>query len=355
MAKTEQAQLDPTAERLKSDLENYLTTRLGGHTTIDQMRPLTGGACQDNYLVDVQVDGGQQGGRYALVFRSDKGGSLLGSLSRPEEYLVAEAAYEAGVKTPRPMWLEADSDYIGRPFYFMERIDGRATARYVVRDRELNAYRKQLPEDLARNLALIHSVKPADVSSDLIESLGKVPGAGGKDLALAAVALIREYLLGLGEPHPALELAANWLEGHAPATDEVVLVHGDFRTGNFMISPDGLHGIVDWEFAHWGDRHEDISWLCMRDWRFGKIQKEVGGFGDRESFYAAYEKASGAKVDPTAVRYWEIVGNVRWAVGSVQQADRHLSGKDRGIELAAIGRRTCEMEYEIMRLIENAG
>jgi len=122
-----------------------------------------------------------------------------------------------------------------------------------------------------------------------------------------------------------------------------------------MVSPDGLQGIVDWEFAHWGDRHEDISWLCMKDWRFGKLNKEVGGFTDRETFYAEYEKSSGKKVDPRRVTYWEIMGNARWGCGAAGQAERHLSGMDKGIELASIGRRTCEMEFEAMRLIENAG
>ena len=93
----------------------------------------------------------------------------------------------------------------------------------------------------------------------------------------------------------------------------------------------------------------------MRDWRFGVIKKEVGGFADRDAFYEAYERHSGVKVDVRRVLFWEVMGNVRWAVGSIQQAERHLSGKDRGIEFASIGRRTGEMEFEMMRLIEHAG
>ena len=147
----------------------------------------------------------------------------------------------------------------------------------------------------------------------------------------------------------------NWLNSHLEETDEPVLVHGDFRTGNFMATPEEVTGIVDWEFAHFGDRHEDIAWLCMRDWRFGKLNKEVGGFADREEFYAEYEKFSGIKVYPKKVRFWEVIGNLRWALGSAAQAERHISGADKGIELASIGRRTCEMELEAMRLIEYAG
>ncbi len=81
------------------------------------------------------------------------------------------------------------------------------------------------------------------------------------------------------------------------------LVHGDFRTGNFMVGPDGLVGLLDWEFARWGDPVDDIGWLCVRDWRFGKVKQPAGGFCSRERFCAAYTQASGRTVDPV-VLHW---------------------------------------------------
>ena len=349
--------MDAELTKLKTSLESYLSDRLGGAATISDMKSLSGGACQDNYLVDLNIAGGDQAGDYGLVLRTDAGASLLASLGRPEEFVVAEAAFQSGVKTPRPYWLETQTDAIGKPFYFMERIAGKATGRYIVKDRELNSVRPQFAEILARNLAALHSVTPATANEDLLRALGSIEntGAGTNQITLNAVADVRKLLASLPEAHPALELAANWLEQNAPVTDHAVLIHGDFRTGNFMVSPEGLHGIVDWEFAHWGDRHEDISWLCMRDWRFGKLNKEVGGVADRKDCYSSYTEASGGAVDPARVRCWEIMGNFRWAVGSVQQGERHLSGADKGIELAAIGRRCAEMEYEVMRLIDHAG
>ena len=347
--------MDAGLEKLKQQIDVYLTERLGGPTSVTSMKSLSGGACQDNYLVDLNVASGPEAGEYGLVLRTDAGASLLASLGRPEEFCVAQAAYDNGVKTPRPYWLEKDIKAIGKPFYFMERIQGRATGRYVVKDRELNGVRKDFARLLAENLAAIHGVTPLTASDELKTVLGEPLPAHTNQIALAAVRDVRGLLNTLPQTHPALELALNWLEHNAPATDAPVLIHGDFRTGNFMVSPEGLHGIVDWEFAHWGDRHEDISWLCMRDWRFGKQTKHVGGFADRPEFYAAYEKAAGIAVDPEKVRFWEIMGNIRWAVGSVQQTERHLSGADKGIQLAAIGRRCCEMEYEAMRLIDDAG
>jgi aminoglycoside phosphotransferase (APT) family kinase protein len=308
---------------------------------------LSGGACQDNFAIELISNSTKQ----SVVLRTDKGGSLLSSLSKRDEFKVAELVYKAGVKTPKPVYLEEKSSVIGAPFYLMEKIAGKATGRYITKDKELDSYRKtNMVSDLASNLAKLHTVNPNSVTDrDLKQKLKLVT----IDTYISqAIADLRQSLDELPEAHPAIELCLYWMETHAPNIDQIVLVHGDFRTGNFMMNSEGLQGILDFEFAHWGDRHEDIAWLCMRDWRFGRLNKEVGGFGDRKDFYREYETTSGIPVDPRKVSFWEIMGNVRWAIGSAQQAERHLSGKDKGIELASIGRRTAEMEWEAMRLIE---
>ncbi|MGQ2799168.1 phosphotransferase family protein [Leptospira santarosai] len=341
---------------LRNVLEKYLSEKLNGKTEIHSMVSLSGGACQGNFAAQVQVSEGPEKGTYDTVFRTDKGAALLASLNREDEFGVCDLAYKAGVNTPKPFWLETDRGITGSPFYFMQKISGKAVGRYVVKDPSLNKMRKQLAVDLAKNLARLHSIKPSDCKNGTLrETLWKGQDPNDRIVANGSIRFLRSELERMEEAHPAMEMILNWLEKRAKPSDDVVLIHGDFRTGNFMVTPEGLQGIVDWEFAHWGDRHEDLTWLCMRDWRFGKLNKEAGGFADRSEFYEEYEKVSGVKPDPKMITYWEVMGNLRWAIGCIGQAERHLSGKDKGIELAAIGRRACEMEYEAMRLIENAG
>ncbi|MDI7215523.1 phosphotransferase family protein [Leptospira santarosai] len=341
---------------LRNVLEKYLSEKLNGKTEIHSMVSLSGGACQENFAAQVQVLEGPEKGTYDTVFRTDKGAALLASLNREDEFGVCDLAYKAGVNTPKPFWLETDCGITGSPFYFMQKISGKAVGRYVVKDPSLNKMRKQLAVDLAKNLARLHSIKPSDCKNETLrETLWKGQDPNDRIVANGSIRFLRSELERMEEAHPAMEMILNWLEKRAKPSDDVVLIHGDFRTGNFMVTPEGLQGIVDWEFAHWGDRHEDLTWLCMRDWRFGKLNKEAGGFADRSEFYEEYEKVSGVKPDPKMITYWEVMGNLRWAIGCIGQAKRHLSGKDKGIELAAIGRRACEMEYEAMRLIENAG
>jgi hypothetical protein len=130
-------------------------------------------------------------------------------------------------------------------------------------------------------------------------------------------------------------------------------VHGDFRLGNWMVDTDGLAGVLDWELAHLGDPAEDLGWMCVRSWRFGAPQP-VAGVGTREQLLADYAAAGGGAVDVDTLRWWEAVGTLRWGVICVQQAATHLSGAVRSVELAAIGRRVCEVELDLLHLLEPA-
>ncbi|XDD46346.1 phosphotransferase family protein [Leptospira sp. WS39.C2] len=332
---------------LQEKVELHLTSVWNEPVKVTEIYHLSGGACQDNYAIELHSKSSVK----SVVLRTDKGGSLLSSLSKRDEFKVAELVYKAGVKTPTPVYLEEESSVIGAPFFLMEKIAGKATGRYITKDKELDTYRKsKMVSDLASNLAKLHTVIPESVSDEDLKQKLKLVTI--ENYISIAIEDLRKSLDELPEAHPAIELCLLWMESHAPNIDKIVLVHGDYRTGNFMMNAEGLQGILDFEFAHFGDRHEDIAWLCMRDWRFGRLAKEVGGFGDRKDFYKEYEATSGIPVDPFKVTFWEIMGNVRWAIGSAQQAERHLSGKDRGIELASIGRRTAEMEWEAIRLIE---
>ncbi len=132
-------------------------------------------------------------------------------------------------------------------------------------------------------------------------------------------------------------------------------MHGDFRVGNVMVGADGLVGVLDWEFSRIGDPIEDLAWPLVRSWRFGVDAREMGGVGDRAPYVAAYAEASGRTVDPAHVVFWEIMGNVKWAIGTIAQAHRHLSGQARSVELASLGRKTAEMELDMLDLLEAEG
>ena len=131
-----------------------------------------------------------------------------------------------------------------------------------------------------------------------------------------------------------------------------MLVHGDFRTGNYLADESGVTAILDWEGAHLGDPVEDLGWLCVKSWRFGSIDKPAGGFGSREELWAAYERAGGTKVEAARAHWWEVLGTARWGIICHQQAWRHLSGAVKSMELASIGRRAVETEVDLLQLLK---
>lgn len=324
-----------TPEDLSARLEAFLRQQ-GVAARVTAARRLTGGASRDTWSVDAMIDDRPLG----LVVRRDLGGEIQDeALSRAAEFAVLTRAYEGGVLVPRPRWLCEDKSVLGAAFLVMDRIEGESVGRRVVRD----PASKALPAQMGEQLAKIHAL-----SFNGLDFLPR-PDAG-QSPALRALDLTATQFHALGEPHPAIELGLRWLASRAPKCERLVLVHGDFRVGNLMVGPAGLAGVFDWEFAHIGDPAEDLAWPCVRSWRFGQDHLKLGGVGRVEEMLAAYGKA----VDPAAPRFWEILGNLRWAVGCVAQAHRHLSGQAPSVELASLGRRACEMELELLDLIDEA-
>ncbi len=153
--------------------------------------------------------------------------------------------------------------------------------------------------------------------------------------------------ISLGEPHPAFELAFRWLAEHRPPPAGEAIVHGDFRLGNVIVDGDGLAAVLDWELAHVGDPMEDLGWLCVKAWRFGG-RGPVAGLGEYGDLFDAYGEASARAVDPEVVRWWEVLGTLKWGIMCIMQANAHLTGASRSHELAAIGRRVCENEHDLL-------
>jgi aminoglycoside phosphotransferase (APT) family kinase protein len=313
--------------------------------TVTRAAPLAGGASMETWSIDAMVDGTPE----RLVLRRDMAVNMYAqALSRAEEFHLLEAVYEAGVKVPRPRWLHAKENESDRAFFVMDRVDGESVGRKVVKLPALASARAGLAREMGRQLAKIHAVP-------LTERLGFLARPPeGLSAGAEALRTTRAIAEGLARHNPVWVLALRWLSQRVP--DEGgrprVLVHGDFRVGNLLVAPTGLAAVIDWEFSHVGDSHEDLAWPTMRDWRFERDALPVGGVGTREDFHAGYAEAGGGAIDPRALAWWEVLGNLRWSVICHAQAERHLSGRDPSVEYASLGRKSAEMEWEILHLLD---
>ncbi|MGK2947912.1 MAG: phosphotransferase family protein [Acidimicrobiales bacterium] len=306
---------------------------VGPGARLADLRRLSGGASRETWSFDA-VDGEQ---RHALILQRLRPGASGSTTATPlgTEAALVQAAGAHGVAVPTVHAIDVDGSTLGSPGMVVERLEGETIARKLLRDDEWATARSRLGAQAAHALAAIHAM-PVDA----------VDGLRPTD----QLEQLRALLDGLGEPHPAFELGLRWLDAHRPATTDTAIVHGDFRLGNLLVGPDGLRAVLDWELAHLGDPLEDLGWLCVRAWRFGS-PLPAGGVATRDELAAAYEAAGGRPVDPEALRWWELLGTLKWGVICIMQAWGHLSGAARSVELATIGRRVCENEWDVLQLL----
>jgi aminoglycoside phosphotransferase (APT) family kinase protein len=317
-------------------LASAVARHLGQPQAVEDLRRLSGGASRETWSFDAVA---ADGTRRELVLRRDPG-EQGGWSARGTEFALLDAARAGGVAVPRPWFLLDPGDALGSGFV-MERIDGETIPRRILRDDTYASARSHMARQCGEQAARIHALDPS--------TLPDLPVQGAR----AQVEQYRSTLDGFGEPHPAFELGLRWLADHAPPDPaRPVLVHGDFRNGNFVVGPDGIRAVLDWELAHLGDPVEDLGWLCVKSWRFGVDHRRVGGFGTVEDLLAAYRAAGGREVDRAELRYWEVMGTLKWGVICEVQAFTHLLGAVRSVELATLGRRVAEMEWDLLELID---
>lgn len=309
---------------------------------VEVIARLGGGAIQENWAIDLAIEGGAKAGTHACVLRSDAVSGIAESWPRAQEFALIRAAYEAGVTVPEPLFVEPEGRVIGRPFYVMRRATGTAQGRRVLRDLEPEAG-DALAHRLGIELAKLHAIRPANAPA----ALAFLPAAGA-DLIARRAAHYRAALDALPEPQPVLEWAINRMEDLASPVEVIALCHRDFRTGNYMVDGDRLTAILDFEFSAWSDPYEDLGWFCARCWRFGANDREAGGIGTREAFYAGYAEESGRPVDEARARYWEAVAPIRWGIIALQQGERHASGAEPSLDLALTALRAIECEYDLL-------
>lgn len=306
--------------------------RFGEGAVVEGLEPLQGGASRELWAFEVVA--GEE--RHPLVLRRDPAG-VEDPAARRREWEALVAAHRHGVAVPEPFWLLEDATGL-----VMRRLEGEAIPRRLLRDERYARAREGLVGQVASAAASLHAVSIGDLNGF------DVPAAPP---ALAGIEGLEAELDRIGEPHPALELGLRWLRAHPPAPREPALVHGDLRLGNLIVDEDGLVALLDWELCHLGDPAEDLGWLCIRSWRFGNDERPALGVGSRDQLLEAYAAAGGGEVTRDELLFWEIYGNVRWGVICLVQADAHLSGAHPSLERAAIGRRTCEPEWDLLAMI----
>jgi aminoglycoside phosphotransferase (APT) family kinase protein len=326
---------------IEDELKRSVASWYPGATGVAGAARLSGGASQETWSFDIVHPQGNVG---AILRRLPKGygASPSRAAGLEVEAKLMQLAHDAGLPSPKVMHVLKPEDDLGIGF-IMRRVEGETIPRKILRDEQFAGARPILARQLGRIVAGIHGLPRA-----------QLPKLREMTATKEVVEIGREYR-SFNWPRPVFDLALRWVADHDPGPpEEMTLVHGDFRHGNLIIGPDGVRAVLDWELAHLGDPMEELGWVCVNSWRFGEIDKPVGGFGSREDLFAGYEEA-GRKVDRSRAKFWEVMGTLRWGVMCCGMMQRFRSLPDHSMERAMIGRRASETEIDLLRLLAPRG
>ncbi|MCC5867022.1 MAG: phosphotransferase family protein [Gammaproteobacteria bacterium] len=325
------------ADELIDKIEKAWSRQHQSRLQVTQLRRLSAGASADSFHLSATIDGGQDVEMVLQLFASAR--QFPGALGKVAQGHVARLAAASGITTPEVLLFTGPGD--GLPEGFATRFQrGETVGRRIVTAEALAPARAQLTAQCARELAAIHALPVADF--DMLHPFG-----ARAQLDLLA-GLHRDY----GQPIPVFELAIQWLKAHLPGEYPEVVVHGDFRVGNLIVDDGGLVAVLDWEMAHIGDPMEDLAWLCIRPWRFGRLDLAMGGIGTRQALYEAYAQCGESQVDAARLRFWEVLGTLKWGVICQWFLHDTLASAQPSLERLAIGRRVSEVELDLLEVIE---
>lgn len=318
----------------EADLADALAVATGARSVSGVTR-LSGGASRETWTFMAD-------GEPLILQRARQGAARQMST----EVALLQAAHRHGVPVPEVVVDGSRSEVLERPFMIVRRVEGETIARKILRDERFGRARPQVATQMARAAAQLHQIDPAG-----IDGLADDDQLAQYRTVLDQLSLEQEKLYGVHDGHPVCEVAFRWLEQNRPPLTHRAVVHGDFRLGNMIVDDSGLVAVLDWELAHIGDPMEDLGWMCVRAWRFGG-DKPAAGLGTYDEICDAYAEVSGIRPDRDSLRWWEVLGTLKWGIMCVMQAHTHLSGVVRSHELAAIGRRVCENEWDLINLLE---
>ncbi len=264
-----------------------------------------------------------------IIIRKEPEAGLLDPYDASIEYRVLSALADTPVCVPRTRWYEPDPHVLGLPFYVMDKVEGHVHFWSMNLDPNWklipdDAERESLAADFVFNIAAIHN---ADWRTLGLDFLGD-PGTGAARRQVERWSEVIEAA-GFGS-HPIAAYARAWLFDNLVECDHPTLVHGDYRTGNYIAREGRIAAVLDWEMVHIGDPMEDISYIIDTAWRSPRPHLWVSHLLPRDEFFESYEQKSGIKIDKERVRFYHIFNNFKaiGIAGTAMKAFRQKAGLD---------------------------
>lgn len=309
-------------EEIAQKTAAYLAHQMPGaeNIVVSDVSRIHGGASRETYRFNATwTEGGAEKSR-ALILRRDPEASLIDT-ERDVEFNAYRAFHPLGLPVPEPLYLETDETWLERPFFVMEQIIGCAAASPFAPD-PYGPIAEKVGEQFWRHLGSIAAQDPIEIGFAEAADLPDPASCWQKELDYWEKEIDDDSLC----PQPIAKGAIRWLRRNPPPPpSRIVVVHGDYRTGNFLYNDAGdIKAILDWEMCHLGDPLEDIAWAVDPLWAFH--DPRPGSMMGREEALATWSKASGLEIDPKALHWWEIFSHVKGLAIWISAAKEYDAG-----------------------------
>jgi aminoglycoside phosphotransferase (APT) family kinase protein len=315
--------LKPLGERFAA----YLGQRWGEAVEVVGIEQIPGGASRETYRVAVRTAAGERG----LILRRDPKSSLIDT-ERALEFRTYAAVHQTDLPVPEPLILEEDPRHLERPFSVMSEIPGCESAIASLALPQFAGLRDRIGEQAWTLMGRLAALDVDELGLPEFMPVPEHPAA--RELDYWAGVIEQDAM----HPQPVAAAAVRWLRRHLPApAQKLCLVHGDFRSGNFLFDETGeVRGILDWEMAHIGDPLEDLAWSLDPLWGWPE-RKLAGGLLTREHAIRVWERASGMTVDRQVFRWWQVFASLKAVAIWISSTEDFCNGESKEPILAMAG------------------
>ncbi len=324
-------------EGIAERLELFLAKRIDGALSVNVLglERSTEGFSQETFTFEADIDRGGARERRGYVVKREPEAGLLEPYDLEPEFRVLHALSQHPLPSPPTPFFSADPADLDRPFYVMERLPGEVPVPASRADGSgpfADAERGSLGPQVVRALEQLHAIDWRGQGLDFLGVPDPGTGAAARELAGWEERIVRA-----GFPlAPMLADTLQWLRSHLPDTQEVTLLHGDYRLGNFLVEGDGeamrLTGVLDWELVHLGDPHEDLAWCSSELWRGGTPY--ASGLMPPDEFASAYAAASGRAVDPERLKFYSVFSVVKMMAIMLTGIRAFTDGRSKDLRMA---------------------
>jgi len=333
---------------LAARIQHYLSAQVGRPVTVGEIRRFPVGFSWLTFAVP--VSGLDDEGPRELILRMGPDYGLFAPYSAQAQVLAMRSYEGSTVPVPRAFWHDDDPAILGAPFLFCEKVAGSAVVPWVsATEPPLDeAYRRSLGADFIAALAALHALdwctKPiAALAGDI------APGNAAARAVDEYERLIQRWAM---RPYPLAEWGIRWLRQHQPVAPRVTVVHGDYRTGNFLEQGGRITAILDWELVHLGDPHEDLAWVSLPMYKGGSPY--LCRLCEPEWFYERYAERSGIEVSMASVRYYQVFSLLKLAATHMAAARCFEEGRFDDMRMPAMGSQVATCLRQMDKLIESA-